>query len=306
MIAGMVSRRIAVFAMCGALIWAATAQSVTQNRSTANAPLQLPTRILGSGTSVILLGGGLLGTDGWGGVPSLLAKTHRVINAQSLAVQYGLDGKPLPVGYELQTEVDALRASLDSMHVEVADIIGMSHGGVTGLVFALEHPRRVRTLTLIEPPAFWVLPNHGHDDPGAHQMQELVSSLRDGMITEADVERFRCLLGDCEKGRSPRQAPQWNQWVKYRNSLRGLHTIGDYKDDPARLRGLTMPTLVVNGADTVAFHRAINAALIRLLPRAEALELTGGHNSPASAPEYFVAEWQKFQQRSDTAKSGHR
>src|SRR5262249_47757678 len=122
-------------------------------------------------------------------------------------------------------------------------------------------------------------------------------SLRDGMITEADVERFRCLVGDCKNGRSPRQAPQWNQWVKYRNSLRGLHTIGDYQDDPARLRALTIPTLVVNGADTVAFHRAINAALTRLLPRVEALELTGGHNSPASAPEYFAAEWQRFQQR---------
>lgn len=96
----------------------------------------------------------MLGADGWGGVPPLLAKTHRVINAQSLAVQYGLDGKALPGSYELQTEVDALRASLDSTHVDAADIIGMSHGGVTGLLFALQNPRRVRTLTLIEPPAF--------------------------------------------------------------------------------------------------------------------------------------------------------
>ena len=125
--------------------------------------------------ALILLGGGLLGADGWGGVPSVLAKTHRVINAQSLAVQYGLDGKPLPAGYQLQTEVDALRASLDSNHVEVANIIGMSHGGVTGLVFALQNPRRVRTLTLIEPAAFWVLPNHGYDDAGAREMQEFAS-----------------------------------------------------------------------------------------------------------------------------------
>jgi hypothetical protein len=37
-----------------------------------------------------------------------------------------------------------------------------------------ENPRRVRTLTLIEPPAFWVLPNHGDDDAGAREMQEFV------------------------------------------------------------------------------------------------------------------------------------
>jgi len=288
--------------VCGALILTAAARTGTQNGSTANAPLQLQTRVLGSGNPVILLGGGLLGADGWGGVPSLLAKTHRVINAQSLAVQYGLDGKPLPVSYELRTEVDALRASLDSTQVDVADIIGMSHGGVIGLVFALENPRRVRTLTLIEPPAFWVLPNHGYDDAGARQMQEFVSSLRHTTITEAHVERFRCLLGDCASGRSVRQAPQWNQWVQYRNSLRGLHTIGEYKDDPSRLRALVIPTLVVNGAETVAFHRAINAVLIRTLPRAEAFELTGGHNSPAAAPDYFVAEWLKFQERTTTRR----
>ena len=277
-----------------------------QNQSQSNAPLRLQSNVLGAGSAIILLGGGLLGADGWGGVPSLLSKTHRVINAQSLVVQYGLENRSLPAGYSLHTEVAALRASLDSLRIEVADIIGMSHGGVTALIFALENPQRVRTLTLVEPPAFWLLPNHGDDDVGARQMQQLVRSLRDAVITEADVERFRCLLGDCKNGGSPRQAPQWNQWVKYRNSLRGLHTIGDYKDDPARLRGLILPTLVVNGADTVAFHRTINATLIQLLPRAEPLELTGGHNSPASAPEYFVAEWQKFQQRTGTAKSGER
>jgi molybdate transport system substrate-binding protein len=41
----------------------------------------------------------------------------------------------------------------------------------------------------------------------------------------------------------------------------------------------------------------------RMLPRADALELAAGHNSPAAAPEHFVAEWQKFQQRANAAGS---
>ena len=73
----------------------------------------------------------------------------------------------------------------------------MSHGGVIAIVYGLDDPRRVRTLTLIEPPAFWMLPNHGRDDKGAREMQELVSSLRGGPVGEEHVERFRCLLGDC-------------------------------------------------------------------------------------------------------------
>jgi pimeloyl-ACP methyl ester carboxylesterase len=268
----------------------------------ADSPLQLQARALGEGPPVALLGGGLLGADGWGDVPSVLAKSRRVINFQSLAVQYGLENRALPDGYSIQTEVDAFRRSLDSRQVADTDLIGMSHGGVIAIVFALANPHRVRTLTLIEPPAFWVLPNHGYDDEGARAMQELVSSLRGGSIDEQHVERFRCLLGDCAGGRSPRQLPQWPTWVKYRHSMRGLYTVGDYTDDPARLRGLTMPALVVSGAQTVAFHRAMNEALLRMLPRAEPLELAAGHNSPATAPEHFVAEWLKFQQRATSAR----
>jgi pimeloyl-ACP methyl ester carboxylesterase len=262
------------------------------------------TRLLGSGSPVVLLGGGLLGADGWGGVPAALAKTHRVVSVQSLAVQYGLEERPLPADYSLMTEVAALGAAIDGLAVQRADVIGMSHGGVTALLFALDNPRRVRTLTLIEPPAFWVLPNHGHDDPGARAMQAFIGSLRNATITEAHVEQFRCLLGDCAGGRSPRQAPQWPQWVKYRNSLRALHTIRDYDGDPAELRALPVPTLVIHGASTVPFHRSINDALLRALPNSRSFELAGGHNSPASSPDYFVAAWQSFQSQAAPFPSG--
>ena len=288
---------------CIAMVLCTGVLAPAQTPSTPSAPLRLQTSVLGAGSPVVLLGGGLLGADGWGAVPPTLAKTHRVINAQSLAVQYGLENRTLPAGYSLRSEVAALRGTLASMRVDAVDIIGMSHGGVIALIFALENRGRVRTLTLVEPPAFWLLPNHGFDDPGAREMQELVSSLRNATITESDVERFRCLLGDCAGGRSPRQLPQWNQWLKYRNSLRGLHTVGAYNDDPAKLRTLTIPTLVVTGAETVAFHRAINASLLQILPSAEPLELTGGHNSPASAPDYFVAEWQKFERRATAGRN---
>lgn len=284
-------------ALCVATVMAAASGVLARSAPQADVLPQLQARLLGEGMPVVLLGGGLLGADGWGDVPSTLARTRRVINVQSLAVQYGLDDRALPEGYSIHTEVAALRRTLDSMQVGAVDIIGMSHGGVIALVFAMQDPRRVRTLTVIEPPAFWLLPNHGRDDAGARAMQELIGSLRARPIGEEHVERFRCLLGDCAGGRSPRRAPQWPMWVKYRNSLRALYTVGDYDDDPARLRRLTMPALVVTGAQTVPFHRAIDDALLHALPRAEALELDAGHNSPAAAPEHFVAQWQQFQQR---------
>ena len=50
--------------------------------------------------------------------------------------------------------------------------------------------------------------NHGRDDEGARERQAFLSSLRNRAISDADVERFRCLLGDCTRGRSARQALQ--------------------------------------------------------------------------------------------------
>lgn len=275
--------------LCGALLLVgAMTAAVAQSPSI---EVRAQARVLGSGGPVVLLGGGL-GADVWDGVPTVLARTHRVVNVQSLAVQYGLEDRPLPASYSLMTEVTALRVALDGLAVERTDLIGMSHGGVTALLFALGSPHRVRTLTLVEPPAFWVLPNHGHADPGASQMQQFVGSLRGATITDVHVERFRCLLGECAGGRSSRRAPQWGPWVKYRDSVRALHTIGDYDDDPAKLRTLAVPTLVMHGASTGPFHPPINNALLRALPNSRSFELAGGHNSPASSPEYFVEAFQ--------------
>jgi pimeloyl-ACP methyl ester carboxylesterase len=86
--------------------------------------------------------------------------------------------------------------------------------------------------------------------------------------------------------------------------LRGLYSIGEYQDDPQRLRHVTAPALIVTGAETVAFHRAINAALLRVLPRAEPLELAAGHHSPVAAPEEFVAAWSRFQDRASSTPTG--
>jgi hypothetical protein len=56
-----------------------------------------------------------------------------------------------------------------------------------------------------------------------------------------------------------------------------------------------MPTLLIHGASTAPFHRSINDALLRALPNGRSFELAGGHNSPASSPDYFVEAWHSFQ-----------
>ena len=122
------------------VVLAAVVVALAHSVSQADEPLRLQTRVLGEGRPVVLLGGGLLGADGWGQVPQVLARTRRVFNLQSLAVQYGLEDRVLPTGYSILTEVEALRRTLDADGLVDVDVIGMSHGGVVALIYALGDP----------------------------------------------------------------------------------------------------------------------------------------------------------------------
>ena len=189
-----------------ALVIVAVVVASARTLSQTDGPLQLQARVVGQGTPVVLLGGGLLGADGWGQVPQVLARTRRVFNLQSLAVQYRL-GRSRPANRLL----DSHRGRCVTPHFGVAGPGGRRHyrnvprRGDRHHLWARTIRDGCRTLTLIEPPALWMLPNHGRDDKGAREMQELVSSLRGGPVGEEHVERFRCLLGDCAGGRSARQ-----------------------------------------------------------------------------------------------------
>ncbi|HEX6252281.1 MAG TPA: alpha/beta fold hydrolase, partial [Gemmatimonadaceae bacterium] len=136
---------------------------------------------------------------------------------QSLAVQYGLENRPLPASYSLMTEVAALRAALDGLGVERADLIGMSHGGVTALLFALGNPHRVRTLTLVEPPSSRIAASRARPNRRAHDSA------------------------------APRTPIVWSARSELRYFTHWAHCGGDYDDDPARLRTLSVPTLVIHG-----------------------------------------------------------
>src|ERR1700681_4197302 len=63
---------------------------------------------------------------------------------------FGLTG-PAPDGdYRAERYVRVVAALLDSLGVERTDIAGNSMGGRTALMFALEHPERVRKLILVD------------------------------------------------------------------------------------------------------------------------------------------------------------
>src|SRR5512133_2280626 len=139
--------------------------------NTAITGMMMQCEVKGEGDPVLLVGGGLTGWKSWEPFVEIFNSKHRkVIRVQLLAVQYGLENRPLPVDYSVKTESSALAATLDSMGLTIPlDIVDWSFGAFTSLDYALDHPERIRTLTLIEPPAIWVLRETGKWDDEAQQ-----------------------------------------------------------------------------------------------------------------------------------------
>ena len=109
----------------------------------------------GSGPPLVMLGGGPRGADEFIPHATLLAGRYRTIRLQTLSTSRSRQKQPLPTDYSIEVEVAAVDETLNRLGVRVpADFVGHSLGALIALQFALEHPERVRSLTLAEPPAF--------------------------------------------------------------------------------------------------------------------------------------------------------
>jgi pimeloyl-ACP methyl ester carboxylesterase len=256
--------------------------------------------IEGRGSPLVMLGGGTLGAAEFEPHAHVLAEHHRVIRLETINVERARSQEPLPGGYSIRTESAAMARTLDRLTIDAPlDLVGHSFGALVALDYALDHPHRIHTLTLMEPPAFWVVPaGELQQSAGMRTMIELTRELRpDRAPTDDQLMRFRCALGNCVEEPPRSREPGADEWARRRSALRGLSAVAEHADDPDRLNTFRRPVLIMTGADTVSFHRRINDLLASRLPIVERIELPGGHGAPSSAPDAFTDALKAFLRR---------
>ena len=261
--------------------------------------MQMAIDVRGHGAPLVLVGGGLSGWLTWIPHQEMLAPTRRVARAQPVNVQLGLENRPLPPDYSVKLESAALASALDAAgFAGFADIVAWSYGAMIALDYALDHPDRVRTLTLIEPPAVWVLAETGQLDAQSEGELDRLHELHRGMhgdVTEDQLADFLVQVGIAPSHLNVRLLPLWPNWVRHRRSLRQGEAIFAHHDRAARLRSFGRPTLLFKGTGgSHLFHR-ITDVLGATLPNARVVELPGGHAPQLAATGEFLRILSDFQ-----------
>lgn len=194
----------------------------------------------GKGAPVILLHGGLGNSNYWGFQVPALAQHYEVIVMDSRGHGRSTwDGKP--IGYHLMaSDVIAL---MDALHIPKAAIVGWSDGAIIGLDIAIHHPDRLTRLF-----AFGANSNvAGVMDPGSS------STFSTYMIRTR--EEYAKL--------SPAPA-SFNAFHDALNKM--WNSEPDFSD--AQLRGISVPTWIVDGDRDELIKRADTDRMARLIPGA--------------------------------------
>ena len=234
--------------------------------------------IEGTGQPIVFLHGGTFDYTSFAAHSKLLSDTFTVIRMLQFNVQYADAGWALPKDYSVKMESEAVKATLDSLHITAPVIlIGHSYGGVIAFDFAITHPDRIKFLVLVEAPLFDIAKTKGEYSEKMKQIDELSKNFTpQAIITEEMIKNFRCEMTNCDT-LDIRSHPMWSKWLKQKDRLKGLFVVSAYKIDYKKLHGFSKSTLIVTGTKTIEPNRTVDQLLSREFSNATRGSLTGDH-----------------------------
>lgn len=210
----------------------------------------------GAGEPVVLLHGGYCSIETWRPQIEALKPRFRV-HAPERPGQGRTADRPGPITF--QQMVDDTVAYLDATGIDSAHVVGFSDGAITGLLLALQHPSRLRSLVSIS----------ANLDPSVFGPEDEPPGDQSGPVDQVDPEPD---AEDMAYARLSPDGPAHAQVV-----LEKLHDLWKVEPqiDPADLARVTTPTLVLAGdgdsiptTHTVDIAHAVPNAQLCIVPGA--------------------------------------
>jgi len=247
--------------------------------------------ISGQGPTAVLVHGSWDDHSAWDAVAAILSRSCRVVTYD----RRGHGASSVPDG---QGRISQDVADLDGVIAACSDgpvhLVGHSYGACVALMYAAQHPHRLSSLTLHEPPLFGVLsqaPQHG----------ALLRASRDAMARAAAlIEAGECAQGARVFAEEVALVDQtWEDAMDARMRATWVANAATWLDqsrDPERLAlspellvDSVLPVLLTNGtASPPAFEPGV-ARLAAATPCATRRTLAGaGHFPQLTHPDAFA------------------
>ena len=244
----------------------------------------------GKGKPLILLHGGQADYRAWGPVMSALSPHFRVI-AYSRRYNYPNDNPISSIDHNAYVEAADLAAFIKKLGLKRVHLVGTSIGAFTALIYAVQHPENVRSLTLAEPNIHaWVKGTWEYKDFLADVWYPAAKAFRDG----DDRAGMRAMVDGFGGAGAFDKMPEAAAVTAMQNArfFKAATMAADHSPDISKdkVRRLQMPILIIRGEHTFPMMSLIVDELERVLPNADRAVIIGaGHGSPREKPKEFTA-----------------
>jgi len=246
-------------------------------------------------TPIVLLHGTSDSLHTWGGWTDVLARERRVIRVDMPG--FGLTGPARGGDYRIERYVEFVAALLDALGVRQCVLAGNSFGGWVAWETALAHPGRVQALVLVDSAGY---PLESQSVPIGFRIAQvpLLNRLMQFTLPRGLIESsVKNTYGDPSlvTGELVDRYFELTLREGNRQALAERFAAGRWAADTARIRQLTLPTLILwGGRDRLIppeyatrFHRDIGGSRLVMFPGL-------GHVPQEEDPEATVAAVRDF------------
>ncbi len=232
----------------------------------------------GEGPEVLLVHGGASAATTWSALGPLSARWR-------LAFVHLRGYPPSPPQPDGRQDFDVDASDLEALLNRRVHVVAHSYGVLGALIAATRRPTFVRSLTLIEPPLYYLAAN----DAEVARLERMGDAvLTHGLDTDpATLREFLRLAG----APAVDEGPLPDNVASGVRRAHGARLPGEARPSLSLLREAGIPSLVASGGHTVALERICDALAVEL--NAERLVAPGAGHFVAAAPG-FADQLERF------------